>query len=332
MKQAKAWFAAFLGFGLSTLSGGAAAQAATDADAQLRSGPFTIYSALPPGGPVDLLARLLSEGLQKKYGQNSVVENVPGAGGNVALDRVRRTKADGHSLLVIAAGSLTINPTLMPNFPFNIERDFTLITMLTKAPNIMVTHPGSGLKNVQDVIAAAKAQPGKLQYATPGVGSGLHLAGELFKLQAGIDIMHVPYKGTGPALTDVLGRHMPLMLTNVPAVLPYLGDGRLVALGLTEAQRSPVVPNVPTFVEQGVSGVAVTSWYGLIAPGGTPPAVVAQLARDAAEILGTPAVQRQMAELGMVTATSSPAEFVDHVRNEARAWRDTIQSARIRLE
>lgn len=311
---------------------GVGAQDGAAVDTAMRSGPFVVYSALPPGGPVDTLARLLSDGLQKKYGQASVVENLPGAGGNIALERLRRSKADGHALLLVPAGSLTINPTLMPNFPFVIERDFTLVTMLAKAPNILVTNPETGIKNLNQLIAKAKANPGKLTYATPGVGSGLHLAGELFKAKALIDIAHVPYKGSAPALADLIGGHVPFMLTNVPAVLPYLRNAKLIPLGVTEASRTPLAPAVPTFAEQGIPGVVVTSWYGLVAPAGTPPAVAARLASDAKALLEVPAVREQMSALGMVVATTELAVFSEYVRNESKVWRETIKSSHISID
>ena len=258
------------------------AHAQSDAHKQLSSDRFTIVSPFPPGGPVDTLARILSDGLAKRYGQAAVVENMVGAAGNIGIDKVKRAKGDGHTLLVVPAGNLTINPTLMPNFPFNIEKDFVPVTMLAKAPNVLVASPASGIKSAKELVAMAKAKPNTLSYASPGVGSGLHLAGELFKQQAGIDLLHVPYKGTAPALNDVLGGSVPLMFSNLPATMPFIKNGKLVALGVTEAKRSAAAPDIPTLAEQGIQGVAVTSWYGLLAPKGTPPAVVEQLAKDAA--------------------------------------------------
>lgn len=332
MKPSKRLHGALVCLALTFAVARAHAQGVTDVDAAMRSAPFTVYSALPPGGPVDTLARLLADGLQKKYGQAAVVENLPGAGGNIAMKRLRGAKSDGHTLLVVPAGSLTIYPALMPNFPFVIERDFTLVTMLAKAPNILVANSGVGIESLKDLIAKAKAQPGALAYATPGVGSGLHLAGELFKAQAGIDMTHAAYKGSTPALTDVIGGHVPLMLTNVPAALPYLRNGKLVALGVTEAQRTPLAPEVPTFAEQGVAGVVVTSWYGLIAPPGMSPAVAIRLAKDAEEMFDAPAVREQINTVGMVVSTSAPPAFVDYVRDEAKVWREVIKRARISMD
>jgi tripartite-type tricarboxylate transporter receptor subunit TctC len=306
--------------------------AQSDAQKQLASERFTIVSPFPPGGPVDTLARVLSDGLAKRYGQAAVVENLVGAAGNIGIDKVKRAKGDGHTLLVVPAGNLTINPTLMPNFPFNIEKDFVPVTILAKAPNVLVAAPGSGIKSAKELVAAAKAKPDSLSYASPGVGSGLHLAGELFKQQAGIDLLHVPYKGTAPALNDVLGGSVPLMFSNLPATMPFIKNGKLIALGVTEAKRSPAAPDIPTLAEQGIQGVAVTSWYGLLAPKGTPPAVAEQLAKDAAEMLAQPDVRERLKAQGMTDAAMKPAEFAAHIRDETAVWARIIKARNIVAE
>lgn len=308
------------------------AHAQSDAHKQLSSDRFTIVSPFPPGGPVDTLARILSDGLAKRYGQAAVVENMVGAAGNIGIDKVKRAKGDGHTLLVVPAGNLTINPTLMPNFPFNIEKDFVPVTMLAKAPNVLVAAPSSGIKSAKELVAMAKAKPNTLSYASPGVGSGLHLAGELFKQQAGIDLLHVPYKGTAPALNDVLGGSVPLMFSNLPATMPFIKNGKLVALGVTEAKRSAAAPDIPTLAEQGIQGVAVTSWYGLLAPKGTPPAVVEQLAKDAAEMLAQPDVRERLKAQGMTDAAMKPAEFAAHIRDETAVWARIIKARNIVAE
>ena len=303
-----------------------------DVHKQLSSGTFNIISPFPAGGPVDTLARLLAEGLTQRYGQPAVVENAAGAAGNIGMDKVKRAKGDGHTLLVIPAGNLTINPTLMTNFPFNIEKDFVPVTMLAKAPNVVVASPSSGIKNAKDLVAQAKAKPGTLSYASPGVGSGLHLAGELFKQQTGTDLLHVAYKGTAPALTDTVGGIVPLMFTNLPAALPFIQNGKLVAIGITEAQRSPVAPNIPTLAEQGVQGVNVTSWYGLLAPAGTPAPVAEQLAKDAADILAKPEVQDKLKAQGMSQSTMTPAAFAKAMKDETAVWAGIIKARRIVAE
>jgi tripartite-type tricarboxylate transporter receptor subunit TctC len=304
----------------------------SDTQKQLASERFTIISPFPPGGPVDTLARVLSDGLAKRYGQAAVVDNQVGAAGNIGMEKVKRAKGDGHTLLVIPAGNVTINPTLMPNFPFDMAKDFVPVTMLAKAPNVLVASPASGIRNVKELVAQAKAKPGTLSYASPGVGSGLHLAGELFKQQAGIDMLHVPYKGTAPALNDVLGGSVPLMFSNLPATLPFLKQGKLVAIGITEARRSPAAPDIPTLAEQGIQGVTVTSWYGLMAPKGTPPAVVDQLAKDAAEMLSQPEVRERLKLQGMTDAAMKPAEFTAYIRDETATWARIIKARNIVAE
>lgn len=297
---------------------------------------LTLVAPFPPGGPVDVLSRILAEGLQKKTGLTAVVENLPGAAGNLGIDKVKRAKPDGKTLLVVPAGNLTINPTLMPNFPFNIERDLVPVTMLAKAPNVLVASAQASaqtrLGSVRELVAQARAKPGTLSYASPGIGSGLHLAGELFKQQTDTDLLHVPYKGTGPALNDVLGGTVPLMFSNLPATLPHIKSGKLLALGLTDSTRSPAAPDIPTLAEQGVSGVVVTSWYGLLAPAGTPPAVAEQLAKDAAEILAQPAVREQLRAQGLSDATQKPAEFAAHIKAETQTWARIIKARGIVAE
>jgi tripartite-type tricarboxylate transporter receptor subunit TctC len=292
----------------------------------------TLVAPFPPGGPVDVLSRILAEGLQKKTGQTVLVENLPGAAGNLGIDKVKRAKPDGKTWLVVPAGNLTINPTLMPNFPFNIERDFVPVTMLAKAPNVLVASTAAKLSSLRDLIAQAKARPGTLSYASPGIGSGLHLAGELFKLQTETDLLHVPYKGTGPALNDVLGGTVPLMFSNLPATLGHIKSGKLLALGLTDSVRSAVAPDIPTLAEQGVSGVVVTSWYGILAPAGTPAAVAEQMAKDAADILAQPAVREQLRAQGLSDATQKPAEFAAHIKAETQTWARIIKARGIAAE
>lgn len=312
---------------LAALAAAAAAPAWSQAN-----GRITIVAPFPPGGPVDTLARLLSDGLQKKYNKTGLVENVPGGAGNIGIDRVKRAKPDGDTLLVIPAGNLTINPTLMTNFPFDIERDFVPVTMLATAPNVLVASPTANIRNVQELLARAKANPGTLSYSSPGVGSGLHLAGELFKQQTGVDILHVPYKGTAPALNDVLGGTVPLMFSNLPATLAHIRSGKLVALGITDKQRTPVAPEIPTLLEQGVKGVEVTSWYGLMAPAGTPADLAARLAKDAQEILAPAAVRDQLKAQGVQPVTMTPAEYAAHIKAETATWAGIIKSRNIRAE
>ncbi len=293
----------------------------------------TIVAPFPPGGPVDTLARILAEQITKRSGQPAVVENLPGAAGNLGIDKVKKAKPDGNTLLMIPAGNLTINPTLMPNFPFNIEKDFVAVTMVAKAPNVLVAGPGAKVKDLKELVAAAKARPGGFSYASPGIGSGLHLAGELFKQQTGTDLMHVPYKGTAPALNDVLGGTVPLMFSNLPATLQHIRSGKLVALGVTDTVRDGVVaPEIPTLAEQGVSGVVVTSWYGVLAPAGTPPEVVARVLKDVNDALARPEVREQLKAQGLTPIGMKPADFAAHIKTETATWARIIKARNIVAE
>jgi len=204
-----------------------------------------IVSPFPAGGPVDALARILATGLAEKTKQSAIVENLIGAAGNIGMEKVKRAAPDGRTLLVIPAGNLTINPTLMRDFPFNIEQDFTPITGLAKAPNVLVAHPSVAANNARELVALAKAKPNALSFASPGVGSGLHLAGELFKAQAGIEMLHVPYKGSPQAITDVIGGQVPLMFSNLPTVMTHIQSGKLKAIGITDSARTASAPQIP---------------------------------------------------------------------------------------
>lgn len=314
------------------IAASATAHAQSATEKALAADKFTLVAPFPPGGPIDTLARLLADGLGKRYNQVAVVDNAPGAAGNIGMDKVKKAKPDGHTLLVIPAGNLTINPTLMPKFPFSIELDFVPVAMLAKTPNVLVTHPGTGIKSVAELIRAAKAKPDSLSYASPGIGSGLHLAGELFKSQANVELLHVAYKGTPPALNDVLGGTVPLMFSNLPTVLPHLKSGKLVALAVTDSARTPTAPDIPTMAEAGVPGIVVPSWYGLLAPAGTPTEVVEQLARDAQAILAQPAVREQLKAQGMTDWNLQTAAFGTHIRDETARWGQVIKARNITME
>ncbi len=293
----------------------------------------TIVAPFPPGGPVDTLARILAEQISRRSGQPAVVENLPGAAGNLGIDKVKKARPDGRTLLMIPAGNLTINPTLMTNFPFNIEKDFVAVTMVAKAPNVLVAGPGAKVRDVKELVAAAKARPGGFSYASPGIGSGLHLAGELFKQQTGTELMHIPYKGTAPALNDVLGGTVPLMFSNLPATLQHIRTGKLVALGVTDSVRDAVVaPEIPTLAELGIPGVVVTSWYGVLAPAGTPPEAVAQILKDTTDALARPEVREQLRSQGLTPVLMKPVEFAAHIKAETATWAGIIKARNIVAE
>ena len=308
------------------------AHAQTAVEKQLASDKFTLVAPFPPGGAIDTLARVMADGLGKQYNQTALVDNAPGAAGNIGMDKVKKAKGDGHTLLVIPAGNLTINPTLMPKFPFNIQKDFVPVAMLAKTPNVLVTNPATGIKTVADLIARAKAKPDSLSYASPGIGSGLHLAGELFKSEANIDILHIAYKGSNVAINDLLGGSVPLMFSNLPTVLPHIKSGKLVALALTDSTRTPTAPEIPTMGEVGIPNIVVPSWYGLLAPAGTSPEVAEQLAKDVAEILAQPQVVEQLKMQGMTAWNLKTTAFDKHIRDETANWAKVIKARNITME
>jgi tripartite-type tricarboxylate transporter receptor subunit TctC len=293
---------------------------------------YRIVSPFPAGGPVDGLARIIATGLSDKYKQSAIVENLVGAAGNIGMDKVKRAAPDGRTLLVIPAGNLTINPTLMANFPFNIANDFVPITMLAKAPNVLVAGAQVPVSNARELIAFAKSKPGTLSFASPGVGSGLHLAGELFNSQTGTDMLHIPYKGTPPAINDLLGGAVPLMFSNLPTVLVHIQSGKLKAIGITDTVRAESAPSIPTLAEQGIAGVVVTSWYALLSPRGTPPAVAFQLSKDAAEILNRPAIREQLKTQALTVWTMQPGELQAHIEAETASWARIIKAKNIKTE
>src|SRR5262245_12324980 len=301
------------------------AQSAVPADFPKR--PMTLILPLAPGGPVDVLGRLLAQEFQARSGHPASVENRTGGAGNIGIDAVRRSTPDGTTLLVIPAGNLTINPTLMPDLTFDVERDFAPITILATAANLFVASPRLAIKTIPELIAKAKQTT--LSYGTPGVGSQLHLAMELFKQKAGVEITHVPYRGTPPALTDLLGGHIDLLVSNVPVVLPVIKEGRVVALAMTTAERSPLLPDVPTLAEAGVPGIDVTSWYGLLAPRATPRPVVDAIFALTRDILQSQQVREKLDVQGLAVKIETPDVFADRIHRETAVWRDLIRQRNI---
>ncbi len=294
--------------------------------------PIRLVAPFPPGGPVDLLARLVGEKLQARWGQPVLVENKPGAGGNIGIKAVADAAADGYTLLVVPAGNITINATLMTDLPFNWERDFVAVTKIATAPNILAVHPAVKAATLQELIALARTQPGKLSYGSPGIGSGLHLAGELFRREAGIDILHVPYKGTTQAMNDLMGGQLAMMFGAMPTLLPQVRAGKLRALAVTSAQRAPVAPDLPTLAEAGLKGFDVSSWYGVMAPAATPRELIARLQAEIALIVALPEVKAGLEAQGLYPVASRPDVFAADIRAETARWARVIREAAIKPE
>ncbi len=304
----------------------------SEAERALASAPFAVVAPFPPGGPIDTLARMLATGLTERYKQAAVVDNRTGANGNIGIDLAKRAAPNGHTLLVVPAGNLTINPTLMPKLGYNVDADFAPVASIAKAANVIAVNPGVPVKNIAELVALSKAKPDTVSYASPGVGSGLHLAGELFRQQSGADILHIAYKGTPPGLNDVLGGNVPMIIGNLPTLLPHIQTGKLRPLAVTDPTRTPALPDVPTLAEAGVPGVAVTSWYGVMAPKGTPDAVLAQLGRDIEQIFGSAATRAQLEKQGLNVWIVTGAGFGDLIRKETATWAPIIKSRKIEAQ
>jgi tripartite-type tricarboxylate transporter receptor subunit TctC len=311
-------------------TGRVAAQGSVPADFPKR--PMTLILPLAPGGPVDVLGRLLAQEYQSRSGQPTGVDNRTGGAGNIGIDAVRRAAPDGSTLLVIPAGNLTINPTLMSNLTFDVERDFAPITILGTAANLFVASPALGVRTIPELIAKineSKSKEMKISYGTPGVGSQLHLAMELFRQRTGVEITHGPYRGTAPALNDLLGGHIELLVSNLPVVLPVIREGKVVPLAMTTAARNPLTPDIPTLAEAGVPGIDVTSWYGLLAPRATPKLVLDAIYAVTADILRQPALQRRLEQQGLNVLIEAPDVFAARIRRETASWRDLIRQRNI---
>ena len=291
---------------------------------------LTLVVPFSPGGPVDVLGRLLAQDYQLRSGQPAIVENKTGGAGNIGIEAVRHAAPDGATLLLIPAGNLTINPTLLPSLPFNVERDFAPITLLASAPNVIVVSPKLGVTSINGLIE--KAKTAKLSYGTPGVGSQLHLLMELLKEKTGIDIQHVPYRGSPQALDDLLGDHIDVLASNLPAVLPAIKDKLVVPLAMTTAQRSPLVPDVATLAESGIDGIDVTSWYGMLAPHAIPTNVRDAIFAVTRDILSETPLQEKLLAQGLSVMIEPPDEFAARIRRETALWADTIKSRHITAE
>jgi tripartite-type tricarboxylate transporter receptor subunit TctC len=296
------------------------------------SKPVRIIVPFAAGGVADLLPRIVGEKLTQKWGQPVVVENKVGAAGNIGMAEGARAAPDGYTLLLAPAGNLTVNPKLFPNLPFDTYRDLTPVTLLAQSPNVLVVHPSVPAKSFQELIAYAKANPGKLNFASPGEGSGAHLAGELLKIEAGIDATHVPYKGIAPAVNDLLGGQVQMMFAGISTVLQHVKAGTLVALAIASPKRNPQLPDVPTVSESGLPGFDVTSWYGIVVRAGTPPAIVQKVQRDMTEALQSAEVQSRLAALGLEPVGDTPSEFDALIKAETKKWGAIVEKAGIKAQ
>ena len=295
------------------------------------SKPVRIVCPFPPGGGVDITARAIALELSPLLGQPVVVENRPGAGGNVAAGEVARAAPDGHTLLLTLNALHAISPHLYAKLPFDAMQDFSFITPLVSFNNVLVVSTGSAAKSVQELVAAAKRAPGKLTFASSGNGTNIHLVGELFKSMAGVDIVHVPYKGSAPALTDLMGGSVAMMFDTIPSAVSHVKSGKLRALGVTGSRRSPLFPEVPTIAEAGLPGFEVLSWYGLIGPAAMPRDVVSRLNAEAVKAAQSSAFRGRMEPLGFDIVTAMPEKMVEMLRADSARWAAVIKAAGVTI-
>jgi tripartite-type tricarboxylate transporter receptor subunit TctC len=280
-----------------------------------------------PGGSTDIAGRLVAQRLAGELKQPVVVENRDGAGGNIGADLVAKANPDGYTLLVGTAGGITINPSLYKAMPFDPIRDLAAVAYFGSTPNILVVHPSLPVKSVRELVALARARPGQLNYASAGAGGAVHLAAELFRSMANLDMVHIPYKGSAPALTDLLGGQTQLMFSTLPPALPYVKSAKLRALGVTGVTRSSLVPELPTISEAGLKGYEITQWWGMLAPSRTPAEVVARLNADINRVLRQPELVQQFAALGADPSRNTSEWFAAYIRSETAKWSKVVKAS-----
>lgn len=310
-----------------TLGASIAAQAQNFPDRPIR---FVVN--FPPGGSTDFTARILAQHLPAAFGQTIVVDNRGGGGGNIGCDIVAKAAPDGYTYLLSAEGPVTINPSVYASLPFNALRDLPAVTQLIKYANIVVVHPSIQVNSVKELIARAKAQPGKLRYSHPGVGTGNHLAVELFKMMTGVDIISVPYKGGGPAVLAIVGNETQLSFATPPSSLPHVKSGRLKAIAVTSAKRSAALPDLPTVAEGGVPGFEVDGWVGMYAPAGTPPRILDRVYGEVVKVLRRPDVIELVLAGGSEVSGTSIEASRTIVRNETAMWAKVVKSTGVKIE
>ncbi len=296
------------------------------------SKPLRMIVGFPPGGPSDIVARAVADSLGTVLGQPVVVENRPGAGGNIGTELVTKAQPDGHTLLMGSVGPQAINPAIYTHLPFDMLRDLAPITLVAMVPSVLVVNPGVPARTVAELIAYAKRPGETLRYASGGYGTSPHLAGELFKSMAKIDLLHVPYKGASPALADLVGGQTHLMFQALPAVMPMVKADRLRIVALTTRKRLAALPDVPTIAESGLPGYDVEPWFGVLTTAGTPPAVIQRLNEAIRQVVAMPAVQQAFEKQGAETVTNSPEEFGAMLRAEIEKWSRIVKEAKIKLD
>jgi tripartite-type tricarboxylate transporter receptor subunit TctC len=294
--------------------------------------PIRLIVPFPPGGGNDVIARIVGQKLSERFGQPVIIDNRGGSNGIIGLQALMQAAPDGYTIGVGAAGPMAVNPSLYDKLSYDPVKDFAPITNMVNFPLMLVTHPGLPAKNVRELIAEAKAKPGKIFYASPGNGNSGHLAGELFNLLAKVQITHVPYKGQGPAVTDLLGGQVQMLYSSIPSVLPYVQQGRLNGLAVGSAKRLTSLPNIPTIAESGVPGYEAYSWVGMIAPANTPKEIVTRLNREIVDILKQKDVEEKLNQQGAIPVGDTPEQFGNYINAEIKKWGAIVKSANIKID
>lgn len=296
------------------------------------SRPVTLTVGFAPGGGTDTAARIVAKKLTENIGQAVVVENRAGAGGNIAAQQIATAAPDGYTIHLTSVGPMSVAPAMYKNLPYDPKKDIAPITMGVMFPNVIVVHPGLPVKTLADYVALAKSKPGELNYASSGVGGAGHLAGELFKQRAGIDVVHVPYKGGGPAMTDLLGGRVTMYPAVPSTALPHVEAGKLRALAITGPNRIPTYPNVPTVAESGYPGFEASNWYAFVAPARTPPEILDYWNRELNKVLRDPQVKAELAKHGLDPAPGTREELARYIEKETEVWGRVVREAKIQPE
>jgi tripartite-type tricarboxylate transporter receptor subunit TctC len=315
-----------------SLLGSQCASAASDArGAPYPTRPLRLICPFPPGGTTDVVARIVGQGLTEAWGQQVIVDNRPGAGAVIGTEMAAKSPPDGYTVLLGSITTHAVNPALH-KLNFDPIRDFAPVTLVVSSPQLLAVHPSVAAKSVKELIALAKAKPGALNYASAGAGTSPHLTFELFKSATGVDVKHVPYKGTGPAITELVGGQVQAMITGVVALMPHVKSGKLRALAVTSRRRVAALAVVPTVVESGIPGFDVSSWFGVFLPAGTPRPIVMKMNGEVRNIVEAPVVRKRLSDLGADPETSTPEEFAAYVRSEKARWSKVVHDTGARVE
>jgi tripartite-type tricarboxylate transporter receptor subunit TctC len=292
--------------------------------------PVRIVVAFPPGGPTDFVGRIVAEKMTSLLGQRVYIDNKPGANGTMGGGDVAKSDPDGYSLFLTTAGAVTVSPHILSNMPFDTLKDFAPVALVTKVTEVMVVRPGLGVTSVKDLVALAKAKPGTIPFASTGIGSPPHLAQEMLDASAGVQFLHVPYRGAAPALTDLLGGQVEVTVLDVPVVISQIRAGTLLPIGVASDKRDPLLPDVPTFAEQGYPNTDASSWYGLLAPAKTPPAVIAKLNKAVIDALADPGLHEKLVNAGAAPAADTPDAFGTFLKAEYEKWGKIVKDRGIK--